>query len=471
MSDLRRAKCVKEVQAFLALVAVDQYAPRSTELSYIAFKHQDLWQLYAARAFVRNNPIEMSPFHFETKSVRAGRFSLSDFNGDISKFIEKCLDGVFWTPGGEVQLFEESYSPSVRISPFHPAGVQSRISVLTIASQLSRNLQFDPDIKLELNASDNPFGTFDELVNLLSLARDNDSEVTVEFVSYQAASIYLPGSFVKDGKTTIEVVLASGLDRDKFSLGVRRSKGGITAAPQDVERFSIRGPEFDWKEIDGVLRGQTTFDVGSTDVLQCFANFNGVNYHSYWLSDPDTTANPRRVALTTFDPNLEISLDHVFRDADGKARANEFEAGLSWAFWLLGFSPLYIDVPNIRTPNDAPDLILCDARSNFLVVEATVGSLQNNNKLGKLWERTTRLREALQRQSLGHLEVMPVIVTKAEEKFVEADLEAASKLGVSVVTREKLHTLIQQTNFFPDANSNFDRLKGIPSAPPIEEGI
>lgn len=461
---MRRIANSKEAQAFLSLIHIDQYAPRSTDVAYIAFKQQELWTLYAARAFVRNIAADAQPFYFETQSIRAGRFNTSDLESDVSGFIDSCLGGVLKTPHGDVEVFGKDYSPSVRISPFHPAGGQSRISVLTIASRLGRNLRFDPEIQLELNAADRPFGTFEELVGLLSLGRDNDSEVTVEFVSYQSASVYLPGTTVKDGKANIEVALASGLDRNKLRLGVRRSVGGIAAPPQDVLRFSILGSEFEWAEIDGVLRGKVAFDIGTTDVLQCFVNFNGVNYHSYWFSDPDTTANPRRVALSMFDPNLEITNDHVFRDVDGKARSNEFEAGLSWIFWMLGFSPVHIDMKNIKAPKDAPDLLLCDARSNFLVVEATVGSLQNNHKLGKLWERTTRLREALQRHSLGHLEVMPLIVTKAEEKFVESELEAAAKLGVSVVTREMLLTLIQRTDFFPDANSNFDRLRAFPNA-------
>ena len=153
---MRRARGAKEVQSFLSLVSVDQYAPRSTEISYIAFKQDEHWQLYAARAFVRNTTLDTSPIHFETSSIRAGRFSLSEFDGSISALIEKCLDGVFWTPNGEVQVFADSYTPSVRLNSFHPAGGQSRISVLTIAAQLHRNLQFDPDIKLELNTSDTP---------------------------------------------------------------------------------------------------------------------------------------------------------------------------------------------------------------------------------------------------------------------------------------------------------------------------
>lgn len=461
---MRRIADSKEAQAFLSLIHIDQYAPRSTDVAYIAFKQQGLWMLYAARAFIRNIAADVQPFYFETQSLRAGRFDVSDLKSDISGFMESCLDGVLKTPHGDVRLFEENYSPSLRISPFHPAGGQSRISVLTIASQLGRNLRFDPEIQLELNSAATPFGTFEELVGLLTLGRDNDSEVTVEFVSYQSASVFLPGTNVKGGKANIEVALASGLDRNKLSLGVRRSVGGIAAPPQDVLRFSILGPEFEWAEIDGVQRGKVTFDIGTTDVLQCFVNFNGINYHSYWISDPDTTANPRRVALSLFDPNLEITSDHVFRDVDGKARSNEFEAGLSWIFWMLGFSPVHVDTKNIRSPKDAPDLLLCDERSNFLVVEATVGSLLNNNKLGKLWERTTRLREGLQKHSLGHLEVIPLIVTKSEEKFVESELEAAAKLGVSVVTREMLLSLIQRTDFFPDANSNFDRLRAFPNA-------
>ena len=286
----------------------------------------------------------------------------------------------------------------------------------------------------------------------------------MEFVCYQSAKIDTDKSYVRDGEAKIFVALSKSLDPAAFSLGVRQSKGGILAPPSEVERYAIDGSKFDWSEQDTHLLGQFSFHVGKSDVLQCFANFNGINYENYWLSDPDTTANPRRVALSAFDNNLDLTSDFLFADLEGKTRSNEFEVGLAWLFWMLGFSPVHIDVQNMKKLHDAPDMIFCDSRSNFLVVEATVGSLQNNHKLDKLWEKFTRLKESFRERSLSHLDIIPLIVTKRTEKYVAQELEAARRLGISVVTSEELRSLLHRSTFFPDPNSIFDRLKSLPDA-------
>lgn len=160
-----------------------------------------------------------------------------------------------------------------------------------------------------------------------------------------------------------------------------------------------------------------------------------MNYDNYWLSDPKTTPNARRLALGTFDQDLELTREFLLEYEDKQKNSKAFDVAVSWLFWMLGFSSAQLDVQNITRSQAAPDLLFCDDRSNFLVVEATVGAIQNNQKLDKLWERAQLVRGALDRASLGHLEVRPVMVTRQPEKMVEQHIEIARKLGVSVVTK------------------------------------
>jgi hypothetical protein len=428
-------------------------------VSYIAYKENEDWVLYAARVFIRNYPVTAVEFQLETQSVRAEMFSLGSSNAEIKNLIDKCLDGGFEAPLGNVKVFDDGYKPGVQFFPFHPSAIQERISLLSINSPLTRNLRFDPETKLELNAAEQPFDTFDELVSMLSLARDNDNQTSVEFVGHQSTRIIPEESRVEDGQAIVSVALALGLDPSKFSLGVRQAKSGLSTHPQDVKRFMIEGDALDWEVAEGNQKGLITFPIEESDLLQCFANYNNLNYANFWLSDPKKTSNPRRAAMSAFDPDLEQNSEHLFKDIDGKTRSNEFEAGIAWLFWMLGFSPAHLDLPNMRSLRDSPDALFCDGRSNFLIVEATVGSLKNNNKMDKLAERTTKLRETLSAQSLNHLQVVPVLVTKRNKSYVENEIEAASKLGISVVTSEDLRSFANRTSYFPDSNAVLDFLR------------
>lgn len=452
---------ISKTKQFLDLMSDAQYGVKSIWVSYIAFYEHSCWNLYSARAWVMNVPSNHSEYSFETQHIRAGTFELSTTKKSPEEFLFLCERGQFETPIDTIRIFDSAYSPSVQFYPFHPKSGQSRLSVLAIAGKLQRELISDVELKLELNAAETPFVNFDELVNFMSLRRDNEKEVSVEFVCQQSVRINTLESKVNDGVATIYVDLAKGLDISNFSLGVRQSKDGISTLPTEVIRFTVQGDAFDWSEEEVSMRGVTKVQVGKTDLLQCFANYRGINYDNYWLSDPKISRNARRLTLGAFDQNLELTGKILLEYEDKQKNSNAFDVGVSWLFWMLGFSTTQLDVQNITRPQEAPDLLFCDDRSNFLVVEATVGAIQNKQKLDKLWERTQLVRETLEKASLGHLEVLPVMVTRQPAKMVEQHLELARKLGISVVTNEMLSKLLQRTSFPPEPHVVMQDLRSL----------
>src|SRR5947209_18930713 len=97
---------------------------------------------------------------------------------------------------------------------------------------------------------------------------------------------------------------------------------------------------------------------------------------------------------------------------------------------MLGFGVAQIGTPS-RT-SDAPDIIATTPNGNFLVVECTTGLLRGDDKLGKLYDRTQRIRDRL----LSPTIVLPVIVTSKPLSHVEPDVERAVQLGIAVLARE-----------------------------------
>ena len=451
-----------QVQEFLSLASDEQYSPKSVQVSFIGYRHDGEWRLYAARVFIRNTTTEVAPLFVETKSICAGTFELSSIGVSVDAFLENCLLGEFKTSHHNLSIFDDTHNPSVNLTPFHPSSPQTRISVLSIRSQLRANLRFDQNIKLELNSLDTPYDTFDELVTLLSLARDNDGDASVEFVCFQSVVFNTSVKAIQESNANIVVHLAHGLDPKLFKLGVRRFPKGNMTSPIDAHRFSIPGIELEWSKADQFQAGVASFPVEDGDVLQCFANYNQLNYGNFWFADSAKTANPRRIALATFDKNLELAKDHLFLDPDEKNKSNEFEAGLLWMFWALGFSPVQIDLHQSKKRDHLPDFLFCDQRSNIIIAEATVGSLQNNNKLQKLKERTQRLQLSFDQNSSSQFEILPLIVTKLPERLVEDDRLVARNMGISVLASEELHSLFDRTSLYPDPNSIFDQLRQSP---------
>jgi hypothetical protein len=72
-------------------------------------------------------------------------------------------------------------------------------------------------------------------------------------------------------------------------------------------------------------------------VLQCFASFDGIAQHYWWVSDPSTAQNARRAVYEVFDPKLDTLRDFLSKQGKGQ-NARDLEIGVAWLLWLLGFS-------------------------------------------------------------------------------------------------------------------------------------
>src|SRR5262249_44444548 len=84
-------------------------------------------------------------------------------------------------------------------------------------------------------------------------------------------------------------------------------------------------------------------------------------------------------------------------------------------------------------------------------MECTIGLLKAENKLPLLHARANAVRQRLNDSNNSSLHVLPVIVTSRKRAEV-ADIDAAEKLGVHVMTRESLESSIPMTLILQNAD-------------------
>jgi hypothetical protein len=389
---------------------------------------------------------------FESANVRAGHFKLSDADISRDEFIERIKTGRIPILDGELAFPGNPDRNGANYFPFHEIGLPQRhVSVLWIFGAQSADFlaALQPGLDWELRACATPYDGVQELlaeyqpgilqgVNRIDLA-------ALEVVA-------VDGSSIVEGETaTLAVKTATKAAPERVTVGVR-----VTSQNKVVERRQFAGADFSWRLDDKGMRiGELKFSVPRAAIVQAFANYNGVTQHFYFFGDLTSFQNSRRAAYEAFDPKLETMMDIVAK-AQGKGiESRDFEAAMSWLFWMLGFAPGYIG--GARRMSDAPDFVVSTPGGNIAIVECTTGMLKEERKLHILHERTELVRNNLGASSTRGVRVLPVMITAKSRSAITPDLEHAERLGVHVIAREDLDQLIPQSLFPQNADQLFEQ--------------
>jgi hypothetical protein len=422
-------------------------------LSYFAVRKDGEINLLQARLFLNTAPSTIPTSHIGTASVLAGHFNFTELGMTLRGFVDRLVeDGEIATPLGKFKFPSEKGGEfSAYFDPFHQEGIAggNRLTVLTIRGaskwQLIEQTKFD----WELKAAPKPFDSLDELLSFLALGGSRDNSANIEIVAYHVAEINF-SSVISGEDAKPSVFLAKTLDPNKCQIGYRVFLHGKV-----VQRESIQGGDFTWTEQDRFLLGEGLVGIPQGAVLHCVASYAGYAQHQGWIADPAHSQNARRVSLESFDERLEILRDYLFEELKPRKNARDFEFGVAWLVWMLGFS--INQVGGTARTSDAPDILATSPKGNILVVECTTGLLKAENKLANLIDRTEAIRKRLAISGNSHLKLLPVIVTAKTKEEIKADLEQAQKLGVLVVTQEVLQELLQQTIAAPDPEAIYTR--------------
>jgi hypothetical protein len=187
-------------------------------------------------------------------------------------------------------------------------------------------------------------------------------------------------------------------------------------------------------------------------VINCTLTYDGIAQAHYWLVDPENSQNPRRAAYEAFDPKLEGLQASIEKASVRGQDARQFESAVAVLLWLLGFNVVHLALPRTR---DAADVLAATPIGHLAVVECTTGLLKAENKLALLHARTEAVRRSLVASNNTYQRVLPVIVTTRSSNDVKADMEAAERLGVVVITREALQDLLDRSLIQPNADQMY----------------
>jgi hypothetical protein len=415
-----------------------------------------------------------TPFRFETEHILAARFVSDMTAADVAQSLEKAKTGQFPAVDDATTIELERdgnfsvYFDAIGSRFFSvPEGRRSpclQLLGISIWTLLSNSLGSRPFEQLdwELRAADKPFENLDGLLSycgLPTLSQIGDSTM-FEIVASPPGWIG-NGSTIENGKASIECFIAAALDIEKIKLGYE-------SLPKDSrERSSINGSMLEWRREGDVKIGTYRTQVGETPELQAFLSYESFCLHQLRVRDPQKHLNPRYAIHQVFDKDM-VFLEDVLtnpksfsKPKSNKAKefAKAFEGTISTLCYLLGFS--VVNYGRIKKLQQGPDIIVVSPTGNIGVIECTVGLLNENDKLDKLVQRTTLIKEELASAGYGHLQLQPAIVTRLSRDEVAANLKIAEEHGIAVICEEEIKKLLDQVSLPPEPERIFQDMRGL----------
>lgn len=441
------------IQQFCDTISQWEDAYTWPTLSFLAMRGDDGLALLHGRLFLQTDRGSIPTKLVKSRSIVAGNIPLAELGISYREFIDRVVSSQdLQTPVGKLKFpIDPKSGASGYFVPFHKEGSSngSRLPVLTLSGGDRRGLIRRPDVDWELAAEPTPYDSLDELLFEFSLGGYQGDLALVEVIAQTVAFLDFKSKVAGDMAEPAMFLPKAG-DTKKAQINYRVLLHGSV-----VERGRLAGDKLEWTQEDQRLRGVGKKGIPSGAVLQCFAIYAGHLHHKGWIGDPALFQNPRRAAFEEFDPNQSVLRDFLFEAQRVRKEARDFEVGVAWLLWMLGFGVAHAGATP-RT-SEAADILATTPLGHTAIVECTTGHLKSEFKLSKLVERAQTIRRKLDGSGNSHLNVLPVIVTALGKDEVKADLDQARALGVAVVTREDLQSAVDQTVVQKNAEDIFAR--------------
>lgn len=444
---------------FESLLSLWAEAYHCAVISYVGLKTAQGPRLLFGRVLLEptRTGVSETHFRFETEHLIAARFVSGATPADIKSFLVKARNGEILAIDGTTSIpIQADGNLSTFFSPIHHPFVSEgpRLPSLRVSGASKHNLTASvADSRVldwELKAAEVPFDNLDELLgqcNLPTQMQMGDSTM-LEIVAKSPVTIS-DASTITGSDAVIECRLATALDIGKLRLGYK------VLHKDSVERESVSGSAFDWRQEGGIKVGTYRMSVGDASLLQTFVSYAGVSHHQWWVTDPQKRLNPRHAIHQIFDEDLELLRRMLLKPETDKPYV--FENAVSTLLNLLGFSVSnYGRIPKLQK---GPDIVAISPAGHVVVVECTVGLLDENDKIAKLVQRAKLIRDKLNSAGYGFLQLQAVIVTPLSRDEVTANLETAGKHDIAVVCKEDIEEMLSQVNLPPNADRLFEDAK------------
>ena len=416
--------------------------------TYIARVGSQTPYIVKARLNFHGVGAELAPKVFESPEIVAERFELSAIGLTPEDVIHAAVNGKVMTPRGEIAFLPQITGGfAATFIPLHPAVLaqQQRTGVLQIRGTDQSDHWQNPVLDWALRSADVPYDNLNELSIDFGMGGLIERSTIVEAVAPNIIAIDL-GNQVTGGTARIGVLATKGIDRSKVSIGYRvLDKGAVT------ERVTISGDLLDWVEEESHEVASTVIAVPPASIVNCYARYEGVTYHSGFIVDPSLAQNPRRAIYERFDPAL-AALAAALATNDRK-RARDVEPAVASLLWMLGFNTCHMG--GTKVLQDGPDILGATPDGHVVVIECTIGTLKADSKMPKLLSRTAAVREQLSKAGHAHLRVLPVMATTLPRSEIASELGDASASGVYIIAGDDFAEAIGRTLIPPHADQLF----------------
>lgn len=446
----------QQFNAFFSAISAWRAAYRRARLHFIAIRQGESLSIISARIYLDLDGSDAVKPHFRAGALEAGHWEIPQSELSVEDAIFALIGehGVLIKGIGQLRLVSDPQN-EVFVTPptlLHPEGLSSgnRLALLSLAGANWAQWVPQPESDWLLKAADTPYDSVQELCGEYGLGTLRGDRSLIEVVARTAVQV-LERSEIKGTSAELGVWMASSLDRAKAKIGFRVLDKG-----QVLQRGTVAGSDLTWYEDGFASIGTTQLEVPAGAVVQCIASYCGHAHYVRWRADPSILQNPRAAVLSMVDQNQETLRGYLQPEFPPRgSAAGDFEAAIGWLLWAIGFSTASFGT-NAKT-RDAFDIVAVAPKGDFVVVECTLGLLRADTKLSKLSARATNLRETLDASNMRSLRVLPVIVTAMTADQVKADTSQAEEMGVLVLTRENLVSVLDELVGFPNGDRWFER--------------
>ena len=317
---------MQNVERFFAAISSKSDAYAASTFNYLSIKIDKKFYIQQVQLFLNTGTSQVLATCFESENIRAGCYGLAELQLSAREVVERLLSGSISTPHGEM-IFSPNEGGNflATYDPLHQAGqsTQARFDILTILGGAAQPHMARPTLDWELKASPTPYDNLQELAGEFSLGLLRDV-INAEVVAFNVAAIDA-ASTVTGTVGRLGVRLALGVSSDQIMLGYRVFVGGRV-----IKRLSVLGSEMRWEQRDEFQHGSIEVEVPPAAVLHCVVSYCGVAQNHYWVADPTTAPNARRVVYETADNQLEI-LNDMLTKSQARGRdlgAHEVDPGV-----------------------------------------------------------------------------------------------------------------------------------------------
>ncbi|MCO6389297.1 hypothetical protein [Aliihoeflea sp. 40Bstr573] len=426
---------------------IEPFAPayQRPRVYFVARRQGSSFEILKCRIFLFDHDDSSQPQSMRSENFVAGYFYLEGHY--FRDFVLNLLNGKADFDGLDATI-EISAADEPIFSKFHPEGLaaQNRLSVLSFVGK-SLDAFISPSVDWELKAARPPYDGLADLFGDFRLGPPSANSYVLEIVAGQTGAVDYNSS-VADGIAQPCVRIDSRLDRTQCELSVRIIEG------TRIIRKTLPSSDFLWTSTDKLHLGSVKVESPPAALLNCTLIYRGQAVHTAWLKDPSQTQNSHRTVLESIDPSLNVLSALLSGDTAKERGSNsrDLERGIAWLAWLLGFAPL--NVGSDRKLSDAVDVVAYSPTGHYAVIECTTALLKADNKLTNLAGRAERIRAALTGAGNHFSKVVPIIVSTRPRDELKADFEAATALGITVITREDIENAFALRSLFaPNAEA------------------